>query len=100
VFLNRLGEIRDRSFENQRYRASGLNLIVTAITLWNTVYMERALVALRSERPIADELVAHLSPLSWEHIHLTGDYVWHANKRVAKGRFRPLRRRSAPSFEA
>jgi TnpA family transposase len=26
VFFNRLGEIRDRSFENQRYRASGLNL--------------------------------------------------------------------------
>ena len=26
VFFNRLGELRDRSFENQRYRASGLNL--------------------------------------------------------------------------
>jgi hypothetical protein len=37
VFLNRLGEIRDRSFENQRYRASGLNLVVAAIILWNTV---------------------------------------------------------------
>ena len=100
VFLNRLGEIRDRSFENQRYRASGLNLIVTAITLWNTVYIERALAALRVERSIEGDLVAHLSPLSWEHIHLTGDYVWHANKRVAKGRFRPLRRSSSPSFEA
>jgi hypothetical protein len=29
--------IRDRSFENQRHRASGLNLLVAAITLWNTV---------------------------------------------------------------
>ena len=28
----------------------------------------------------------------WDHIHLTGDYHWHANKRVAKGGFRPLRR--------
>ena len=42
VFLNRLGELRDRSFENQRYRASGLNLVVAAIMLWNTVYLERA----------------------------------------------------------
>jgi hypothetical protein len=100
VFLNRLGEIRDRSFENQRYRASGLNLIVTAITLWNTVYLERALAALRADRSIENDLVAHLSPLSWEQIHLTGDYVWHANKRVAKGRFRPLRRSSTPSLEA
>jgi hypothetical protein len=47
-----------------------------------------------------ETLVAHLSPLSWEHIHLTGDYVWHANNRVAKGRFRPLRRGNAPEREA
>ncbi|MEX6305336.1 Tn3 family transposase [Enterobacter hormaechei] len=41
VFFNRL-EIRDRSFEQQRYRASGLNLVTAAIVLWNTVYTERA----------------------------------------------------------
>jgi len=46
VFLNRLSEIRDRSFENQRYRASGLNLVMTAIILWNTVYLERAIKSL------------------------------------------------------
>jgi TnpA family transposase len=39
VFFNRLGEIRDRSFENQQYRASGLNPVVAAIALWNTVYL-------------------------------------------------------------
>ena len=37
VFFNRWGELRDRSFENQRYRASGLNLAVAAIVAWNTV---------------------------------------------------------------
>ncbi len=31
VCFNRLGEMRDRSFENQRYRASGLNIVVAAI---------------------------------------------------------------------
>jgi TnpA family transposase len=45
VFFNRQGDLRDRSFENQRYRASGLNLIVAAIVLWNTVYLERAITA-------------------------------------------------------
>jgi Tn3 transposase DDE domain len=69
-------------------------VIVTAITLWNTVYMERALAALRADGSIEDDLVAHLSPLSWEHIHSTADYVWHANKRVTKGRLRSLRRSS------
>ena len=51
VFFNRLGEIRDRSFEQQRYRASGLNLVTAAIVLWNTVYLERAANALRGSVP-------------------------------------------------
>jgi TnpA family transposase len=42
VFFIRLGEIRDRSYENQRHRASGLNLVVSAIVLWNTTYLQRA----------------------------------------------------------
>jgi TnpA family transposase len=93
VFFNRLGELRDRTFENQRYRASGLNLVVAAIVLWNTVYLKRAIEALREDgHSIQESLLQHLSPVGWEHINLTGDYVWHANKRVAKGRFRPLRR--------
>src|SRR6478735_3326458 len=63
VFFNRLGELRDRTFENQRYRASGLNLVVAAIVLWNTVYLERAVKALRERgEVIADDLIAHLSP--------------------------------------
>jgi TnpA family transposase len=99
VFLNRLGEIRDRSFENQRYRASGLNLVVAAITLWNTVYLDRAVKALQDAGPVDETLLPHLSPLSWEHIHLTGDYHWHANKRVAKGGFRPLRQARKPLAE-
>ena len=50
VFFNRLGELRDRSFENQRYRASGLNLVVAAIVLWNTVYLPRARYARAARR--------------------------------------------------
>ena len=93
VFFNRLGELRDRTFENQRYRASGLNLVVAAIVLWNTVYLERAIKGLREAgQLVKDSLLTHLSPLGWEYINLTGDYVWHANKRVAKGGFRPLRK--------
>jgi len=89
VFLCRLGEIRDRSFEQQRYRASGLTLVTAAIALWNTVYIERAVQALK-DQPIDPELLRYLSPLGWEHINLTGDYQW-KGKKPAQGRFRPLR---------
>ena len=92
VFFHRLGEIRDRSFEQQRYRASGLNLVTAAIVLWNTVYLERATQALRaSGKPIDDALLQYLSPLGWEHINLTGDYVWRQNRKMEAGQFRPVR---------
>lgn len=76
VFIHRLGEIRDRTYENQQHRASGLNLIVTAIILWNTRYLERAVAALRRVEDVPNHLLAHLSPLGWEHVNLTGDYYY------------------------
>ena len=92
VFLKMLGEIRDRSFENQRYRASGLNLVVSAIVLWNTVYLECAVQALRAAGvEVDDKLLSNLSPLGWDRINLTGDYIWRQSKRVEKGKFRRLR---------
>src|SRR5438270_1015846 len=93
VFIHRLGEIRDRTYENQQHRASGLNLLVTAIILWNTRYLERAVAALRQTEDVPDQLLANLSPLGWEHVNLTGDYIWSAERPVTESRdgFRPLR---------
>ena len=92
VFFNRLGEIRDYSFEQQQYRASGLNLLTAAIVLWNTVYIERAVKALREQgQEIDDDHLQYLSPLGWEHISMTGDYVWKSNFEMGKGKFRPFR---------
>jgi TnpA family transposase len=42
VFVHRLGEVQDRTFEQQRYRTSGLNLVTAAIVLWNTVFLRGA----------------------------------------------------------
>ena len=77
VFFHRQGEIRDRTFENQSFRASGLSLITWAIVHWNTVYLDRVVQRLRAQgMTIPDDLLAHVAPLGWEHIGLAGDYVW------------------------
>ena len=74
-------------------RASGLNLLVAAIILWNTVYLERAFAELRRQgRKVLPEFAKHVAPLGWGHIGLTGDYVWHSVDQPADGSFRPLRR--------
>ena len=93
VFIHRLGEIRDRTYENQQHRTCGLNLLVTAIILWNTRYLERAVAVLRQTEDVPDHLLAHLSPLGWEHVNLTGDYVWAVRQHMTENNdgLRPLR---------
>ena len=67
----------DRTYENQRYRASGLNLVVAAIVLWNTVYLQKAIrTKTEAGNPVPEDLIPHLSPLGWEHITFTGSYDW------------------------
>ena len=71
VFFHRHGEIRDRTFENQSYRASGLNLAVAAVILWNTVYLGRAVAELCSQgEAVPDELLAHIAHHLQRRLHL------------------------------
>ena len=92
VCFHRLGRLRDRTAVLQQHRASGLALVTSAIALWNTVYLGRALDALRRRgEAIPDALLAHLAPLGWQHINLTGDYLWGADGALGPDGFRPLR---------
>jgi Tn3 transposase DDE domain-containing protein len=77
-------------------------LLVTAIILWNTRYLNRAITALRGAEEVPDHLLAHLSPLGWEHVNLTGDYVWsRADQRTVNADgYRPLRMASEAALPA
>jgi hypothetical protein len=45
----------------------------------------------RDDTVVDDELLKYLSPLGWEHINLTGDYIWKKSSKLKEGKFRPLR---------
>lgn len=47
------------------------------IIYWNTVHIGHAVAERRSEGlDVPPELLAHISPLGWAHILLTGEYLW------------------------
>ena len=79
IALGRRGEIRDRSAEGQHHRIAGLNLVAAAIIHWNTRQLGR-IIAERAATGSAPDptLLPHISPLGWEHVHLTGEYRWPA----------------------
>lgn len=75
--FNRRGEITDRTSENQHLRMMHLNLLAAIIIYWNTKHLGRIIQDKGLNRIIAPpEQLAHLSPLGWEHIILTGYYRW------------------------
>ena len=101
VCFHRFGRLRDRAAEAQQYRASGLALVTAAIALWNTVYLGRALDELRRGGEIVpNTLLAHLAPIGWQHINLTGDYLWDTDTSLAPGDFRHLRAAAAITAHA
>ena len=69
-----------------------LGLVVNAIVLWNTLYMEAALNQLRAEgMEVNPEDVARLSPLIHKHMNFQGRYSFALSESVARGGLRPLR---------
>jgi TnpA family transposase len=84
------GRIADRGPEAQQFRASGLNLVIAAIVYWNSTYMADAIAHLRATgEMVPDRLLQHSSPLSWEHIGFSGDFLWERAAANANHR-RPL----------
>ncbi len=91
MFTQKQGRLTDRTVESQEFRASGLNLVTAAIVYWNTLYMGRVIDHLRAAGHGApDDLLAHVAPLGWSHISLTGDYLW-SEPSCAAENFLPLR---------
>ena len=77
ISFHRRGEIRDRSGEGQHYRIAGMNLLAAIIIFWNTMKLGEVVDRRAVDGIIIPpDLLAHVSPLGWEHINLTGEYRW------------------------
>ena len=75
--IGRQGEIRDRTTEGQHFRMAGLNLLAAIIIYWNTKHLGQAVISRRrAGLDCSPDLLAHISPLGWAHILLTGEYRW------------------------
>lgn len=82
----RQGRIAERTRDAQQYRASGLNLVIAAIVWWNSTYKADAVDPLRAAgEPAPGDLLAHTSPVGWEHIAFSGDFVWEHAAAVPTG---------------
>ncbi len=86
------GKIRTHLEEEQINEAGCLNLVVNAIILWNTVYMQAIIEQLRNEGyQINDDDLRHLGPARHEHINPYGHYTFNVQQELQRKGLRPLR---------
>lgn len=93
VFIANEGKIRTRTQEHQLNQASCLNLVVNAIMVWNTVYIQAVLNQLRNEGyDLNEEDIKHLSPARSEHINMYGKYYFNVEEGLKRKELRELRK--------
>ena len=91
------GQLREHYRQGMENQLGALGLALNATALWNTMYMNKAVAQLQAAgRPIAEELLAGLSPLIHEHVNFSGRYFF---PRPEPGELRPLRDRDAEDDE-
>ncbi|HAQ4601222.1 TPA: Tn3 family transposase [Enterococcus faecium] len=68
IFFGKQGELRERTIQHQLQRASALNIIINAISIWNTLHLTTAVEYKKRTGSFNEDLLHHMSPLGWEHI--------------------------------
>jgi TnpA family transposase len=88
IFFAKYGEFREKALHDQLQRASALNIIINAISVWNTVYLTEAFKYYQGHR--ADQWLSYISPLGWEHINMLGEYFFDLKQVGSQDTLRPL----------
>ncbi|MFA1643630.1 Tn3 family transposase [Chryseomicrobium imtechense] len=91
IFFGKQGELRERTIQHQLQRATALNIIINAISVWNTLHLTKAVEYQKGLGDFNEDLLHHVSPLGWEHINLLGEYHFSPEKMVSLDSLRPLK---------
>ncbi|CAM4453494.1 Tn3 transposase DDE domain-containing protein [Paenibacillus xylanexedens] len=91
IIFGKHGELRERALQDQLQRASALNIIINAISVWNTVYLQQATEHRKKQGKLQEELLNHISPLGWEHINFLGEYKFNFRQNTSLNSLRPLK---------
>jgi TnpA family transposase len=92
LFHGDRGRVRKRYREGQEDQLSSLGLVLNAVCLWNTLYLDRAVSRLRDKgEEVRGEDLSRVSPLTHAHVRALGRYHFRLDEAVAEGGMRPLR---------
>ncbi len=100
VFYGKRGELHQSYRAGQEDQLGALGLVINAIVVWNTRYMESALQAPRNRgHTLDDDDIARISPLGHEHINIVGRCSFILPEEIKNGRLHSLLYRESNEIE-
>ncbi|WP_329613276.1 Tn3 family transposase [Streptomyces brevispora] len=98
IFHGRAGQLYQRYQDGMEDQLGALGLVLNALVLFNTKYMDAAVTRLRADGfDVRDRDIARLSPFVRQHVNMLGRYSFKLPE--LPGGLRPLRDRNAPAGE-
>ena len=90
LFFGQDQKLRKKGQTGQRQAALALNILINAICIWNTVYLERAYDELKKFKTIDESSLSHISPLKWKHIAFHGEFKFDPTTALGANEYRDL----------
>ncbi|TQR31188.1 hypothetical protein C7Y47_14465 [Lysinibacillus sphaericus] len=88
TFFGNKESLGNEPYQHQLQRASALNIIINAISIWNTLHLTKAVEYQKQTGSFNED---YMSPLGWEHINLLGEYHFKSEKVISLDSLRPLK---------
>ena len=91
LFFANQAELRSQQDEQLLNQVGCLNLVINAIIIWNTVYIDKVVQQLRADgREITDVDLQSIWPTRQKHLNVYGAYLYEAERIGQKLGLRPL----------
>lgn len=101
LLFGKQGILRESSLRNQLQISAALNILINAITIWNTVYLNKAIKELTQRKDFKNldqYLFKYISPLGWRHINFLGEYTFDLTQKTTLDSLRPLKIKGSYDF--
>jgi TnpA family transposase len=91
LFFANQAQLRSQQDEQLLHQVGCLNLVINAIIIWNTVYIDKVVQQMRNDGcEITDEDLQSIWPTRQKHLNVYGAYLYEAERIGQKLDLRPL----------
>lgn len=90
IFFGKQGRLNESKIERQLEKVSCLNILLSALIIWNSRYLEKVYKKVKDEDWFNEEEFKRVSPLGTAHVNFLGRYILEDSKITTKDGLREL----------